>query len=174
MRLRILFLSLVIFVSACGVIGPKINFYDGDAALKQADAANVRGSRTKMDQQYSPVIVFLDSIDKQATGRAKEARCNFEKPYPITSGVHEFVVVLSAGEVFSTSRFGFTSVSLNVAPGAKVIFYGEIYSTDSAAIWAADETGNLLSKKIPLTLKDSPSKGMPFGFSAIENSCSFP
>lgn len=172
MHLRTLLFFFVIFVGACGIIGPKIDFYDDGAVLMRADAASVRGSRTKTEQQYSPVLVFLDSIDKKATGRAKEARCNFEKPYPIAPGKHEFVVVLSAGEMFSTSRFGIATLSSDVAPGVKVTLHGEVYSADSAAVWAVDETGNLVSEKVSLTLKDSPSKGMPLGFAVMENSCS--
>lgn len=170
-RLSILITSLAF--TACGIVGPKIDFYDPTVVVNDSNAASISGAKLVGNKPLSPFLVFVDSIDKKATGRAKAQRCNFNTPYPITTGPHDLLVVVSVGEPFAASRFGVASVRIDAKPKSKLVLHGEAYSADLAAIWILDSSGNPVSEKIVVTLKDSPSKGMPVGFAALEDSCSF-
>lgn len=170
---RLFIVTAVLLFTACGIVGPNVDFYDPTIASHDNAAASISGSKTIGINSLSPILVIVDSIDKKATGRAKAQRCNFDTPYPITSGSHEFLVAVIVGEPFAASRFGVASIRIDAKPKSKLVLRGEAYSADLAAIWIADDSGNPVSEKTKITLKDSPSKGVPVGFAALENSCSF-
>lgn len=174
LRLHLLPLFFSIAVSACGVIGPKLDFYDSASVAKEANVATISGSKTQAQQPLSPVLIFMDSIDKKVTGRAKEQRCSFNRNFSVLPGKHELLVVITAGEPFASSRFGVATVQISAMPNAKLTLKGEAHSNISATVWAEDSAGGIASEKVAVTLKDSPSKGMPIGFAAIEDSCSLP
>jgi len=167
-------LGALFLVAACGIVGPKLDFYDSSVAAKEPDSATISGSKTITTKPLSPFLVFLDSIDKKVTGRAKTARCNFNTPYLIAPGPHELLVVVSVGEPYAYSRFGVATLSISAAPKSRLVLQGEAYSDMTAAIWVSDSAGNQITEKQPVTLKDNPAKGMPIGFAAIDDACSLP
>lgn len=168
----LLVLSLTLI--SCGIVGPKIEFYDSSIALKDTTAAKIVGSKSLGQKPLSPVLVYLGSIDGKATGRANAARCNFNSPYSITPGPHHLLVAISAGEMFATSRFGYVSVQIEVQPSSRLTVQGEVLAANSALLWVTNEEGKVVLEKTAVVLKDSPSKGMPLGFAMIEDSCAIP
>lgn len=174
LKLRFLLFLLPMTLSGCGVIGPKLDFYDSDSVAKESGVATISGSKIQGRKPLSPILVFIDSIDKKVTGRAKEQRCSFKKQLPILPGKHELVVVIAVGEPFASSRVSAATVQINVLPGAKLSLRGEAYSNFAGAVWVEDMNGFFVTEKLAVTLKDSPSKGMPIGFAAIEDACSLP
>lgn len=173
-RLNILLLVPFVTLSGCAIVGPKLDFYNSALIAKEPNRAIISGSKTQGQKPLSPILIFMDSIDKKVTGQAKEQRCSFNKPFPVSPGKHELVVVITAGETFASSRFGFAALQVNAMPNAKLILKGEVSSNVSAKVWAEDSNGAIVTEQVAVTLKDSPSKGMPIGFAAIEDSCSLP
>ena len=173
-RLYILLFVPFLTLSGCAIVGPKLDFYDSALVAKEPNNAIISGSKTQGQKPLSPILIFMDSIDKRVTGRAKEQRCSFNKPFPVSPGKHELVVVITAGESFASSRFGFAALQVNAQPNAKLILKGEVSSNDSAKVWAEDSNGSIVTEQVAVSLKDSPSKGMPIGFTALEDSCYLP
>lgn len=171
---RLLPLVLFLALNGCGVIGPKLDFYDSALVAKEPGIATISGSKTQGQKPLSPILVFMDSIDKKVTGRAKEQRCSFNKQFPLLPGKHELLVVITAGESFASSRFGVATVQINASPNVRLTIKGETSSNVSGTVWVEDSNGSIASEKVAVTLKDSPSKGMPIGFAALEDSCSLP
>jgi hypothetical protein len=173
-RLNILLLVPFVTLSGCAIVGPKLDFYDSALIAKEPNRATISGSKTQGQTSLSPILIFMDSIDKKVTGRAKEQRCSFNKPFPVSPGTHEIVVVITAGESFASSRFGFAALQVKALPNAKLILKGEVSSNVLAKVWAEDSNGSIVTEQVAVTLKDSPSKGMPIGFAAMEDSCYLP
>ncbi|WP_341237058.1 hypothetical protein [uncultured Limnobacter sp.] len=172
--LYILLLLPFLTLSGCAIVGPKLDFYDSALIAKEPNRAIISGSKTQGQKPLSPILIYMDSIDKKVTGRAKEQRCSFNKSFPVSPGKHELVVVIAAGESFASSRFGFAALQVNALPNAKLILKGEVSSDVSAKVWAQDSNGSIVTEQVSVTLGDSPSKGMPIGFAALEDSCSLP
>lgn len=159
---------------SCGVVGPKIDFYDPSEAERQGTAARIVGSKSIGEKPLSPILVYLGQIDGKATGRAKAARCNFDSPYPVSPGAHDLLVAISAGELFATSRIGHATLQIEIPSNSLLTVRGEVHSSVSATLWVTDKTGAAIGDQIPVVLKDSPSKGMPIGFAMMEDSCAMP
>ncbi|WP_156226433.1 hypothetical protein [Herbaspirillum chlorophenolicum] len=151
-----------------------MDFYDAKLIANQPNISTVTGSKTDDEKPLSPVRVFMDSIDMKVTGRGKEQLCSVNRPYPVVPGKHVLLVVISAGEPFASSRVGSGQIQIDVPSNARLTIKGEALSSRSGTIWVEDAKGNIVSDRVDVLLKDSPSKGMPAGFAVIESSCWLP
>lgn len=171
-RFFLVFISIAL--SGCGLIGPKVEFYDDSAVAKESNVATITGTKTEGQHSFTSVLLFVQYVDNQLTNRSKKARCSFDKPIPLQPGNRELRVVVSAGEPFAYSRYGLASLVINAIPDAKLTLKSEIHSNFSATVWVEDMQGNLTSEKISVVLEDNPRKGMPLGYALIDNNCALP